>query len=334
MKVNSKRGIITSSCKACGHQFQLDMRHKLTTFIVKNPPEQKIDVHGESLTKKKDKKSARREQEEQKEANGNGSPDGNKRIEEENNDDDWGDDDEWSADVSEEAVNKRMKELSSGIKGLAMDNDLEKTESERVDIFHDYVKGKIDDGTLDKSAKEVLSEAERLEITNKAPIVLCELLFNESMVSQIKKHKRIFLRFTAENQKAQKYLLGGFEKTVEVHKAALLNKVAGILKIFYDEDILEEEVILEWAKKVSKKYVSKELSEQIHKKADPFIKWLKEAEEESSDEEDVELTFDERAKISELKEQKDEDAQPENNASPEKKEEKAEEEDDLDIDDI
>ena len=54
--------------------------------------------------------------------------------------------------------------------------------------------------------------------------------------------------------------------------------------------------------KVSKKYVSKELSEQIHKKADPFIKWLKEAEEETSDEEEdgVELEFDDRAKISSL----------------------------------
>lgn len=53
---------------------------------------------------------------------------------------------------------------------------------------------------------------------------------------------------------------------------------------------------------MSKKYVSKELSEQIHKKADPFIKWLKEAEEETSeeDEDEVELEFDDRAKISTL----------------------------------
>ncbi len=284
------------------------------------------------MTKRKDKKSVRKEENKQEDANGNGSPEAKAATVEEE-DDDWGDDDDWSADVSEEAVNKRMKELSSGIKGLAMDNDLEKTESERVDIFHDFVKGKIDDGSLDKSAKEVLSEAERLEITNKAPIVLCELLFTEAMVAQIKKHKRIFARFTSDNQKAQKYLLGGFEKTVEVHKTALLNKVAVILKTFYDEDILEEEVILEWAKKVSKKYVSKELSEQIHKKAEPFVTWLKEAEEESSDdeEEDVELTFDEKAKISALKEKKDEEEK-----IPEKKTaaKKEDEEEDLDIDDI
>ena len=74
--------------------------------------------------------------------------------------------------------------------------------------------------------------------------------------------------------------------------------------MFYDEDILDEKVLLEWAKKVSKKYVSKELSEQIHKKAEPFITWLKDAEEESEEDsdEDVELEFDERAKISTIKE--------------------------------
>lgn len=39
--------------------------------------------------------------------------------------------------------------------------------------------------------------------------------------------------------------------------------------------------------------MSKELSQEIHTKADPFIKWLKEAEEESSEEEesDVEVCF-------------------------------------------
>jgi len=50
--------------------------------------------------------------------------------------------------------------------------------------------------------------------------------------------------------------------------------------MFYDADILEEKVLLEWAGKVSKKYVSRDLSQEIHTKAEPFIKWLKEAEEE------------------------------------------------------
>lgn len=61
----------------------------------------------------------------------------------------------------------------------------------------------------------------------------------------------------------------------------------------YDNDVLDENVVLDWASKVSKKFVSRELNQEIHKAADPFVKWLKEAEEEEdsgeSDEDDVEV---------------------------------------------
>jgi translation initiation factor 5 len=37
--VSQKKQTIGQQCAACGHVAQIDMRHKLTTFIVKNPPE-------------------------------------------------------------------------------------------------------------------------------------------------------------------------------------------------------------------------------------------------------------------------------------------------------
>lgn len=43
---------------------------------------------------------------------------------------------------------------------------------------------------------------------------------------------------------------------------------------------------MEWESKVSKKNVSKDLSQEIHDKAAPFITWLKEAEEEESESEE------------------------------------------------
>jgi len=52
------------------------------------------------------------------------------------------------------------------------------------------------------------------------------------------------------------------------------------------------------------------LSQEIHTKAEPFIKWLKEAEEEDDTdsveedaEDDLEIEYDDRAKASPLKEQ-------------------------------
>ncbi len=40
---------------------------------------------------------------------------------------------------------------------------------------------------------------------------------------------------------------------------------------------------------VSKKHVKKEVSKQIHEKSAPFITWLRDAEEETSEEEDDEV---------------------------------------------
>jgi len=331
-----KKNMIGASCKACGHIFTLDMRHKLTTFIVKNPPEKEIEAQGESVTKKKDRKDK------------NGKKEGSDEdIDQTNGDDDWGEEDEvdWGEDTSEDAVRKRMEALSGGLGGLVIDNDLDKPEVERINIFHQFVKKKIQAGSLTGTVqKEILGEAERLEVKNKAPIVLCELLFDEKMLKekQVNKHKTLFLRFTHENQKAQKYLMGGLEKTIETREAALLPRVPHILKEFFEADILEEEVILEWAKKVSKKYVSKDMAQKIHEKAAPFITWLKEAEEESdeSSEEDIELEFDERAKISKLKETS---AEPEKDVGKSAADSAAkngaaaaeeDDEDDIDIDDI
>jgi len=321
-----KKNLIGASCKACGHQYVLDMRHKLTTFIVKNPPEKEIDSQGSSLTEKKDRKKEKE--------NKNGKKDSDDNENGDDYDDDEGD---WGEDVSDEAVTKRMKELSGGLGGLVIDNDLEKPEEERINIFYKFVvikKNAIPINT-GAGAKEVLAEADRLEVRDKAPIVLCELLFNAMMIKerQIEKYANLLLRFTHENQKAQKYLIGGVEKTIKVHEATLMNKVPHIFKIFYEEDILEEEVLFEWAKKISKKYVSKEIAQKIHDKAAPFIKWLKEAEEESDSEDSdgVEVDFDNRAHISKIKETS---AEPPEAPAPKADEKAEDDEDDVDIDNI
>merc|ERR1712088_947274 len=203
----------------------------------------------------------KKEKEEKKKGgNKNGGSDEN------NEDDDWGDDADdgvWISDTSAEAIAKRAQEqLTSGISGLVIDSDMEKTEEERINIFFKYVQ--VKKGMINSAvAKEILAEAERLEIKNKAPVVLCELLFNDKMFKekQINKYAKLLLRFTHENPKGQKYLIGGIEKTVESFEATLLPKVPHIFKE------------------------------------------LQEAEEETSESDGgVEIEYDERAKISKLKE--------------------------------
>ncbi len=40
--IKIKKDFILLKCKACGHISDVDMRHKLNTFILKNPPENKM----------------------------------------------------------------------------------------------------------------------------------------------------------------------------------------------------------------------------------------------------------------------------------------------------
>uniref|UniRef100_A0A3P8Y9Q8 Eukaryotic translation initiation factor 5 n=1 Tax=Esox lucius TaxID=8010 RepID=A0A3P8Y9Q8_ESOLU len=263
LHINPKKQTIGNSCKACGYRGMLDTRHKLCTFILKNPPENEPG----SVKEKKDKRNRKKDKE-----NGSGSGEAGNHNDIDapvavDGDDD--DDEDWAEETTEEAQRRRMEEISDHAKNLTLSEDLEKTLEERVNIFYNFVK------------------------------------------------------FCVNNKKAQKYLLGGFECLIKLHQAQLLPRVPVVLKDLYDADLLEEDVILAWADKVSKKYVSKELAKEIHAKAAPFIKWLKEAEEESEgseEDENVEVVYD-----SSVRELKVETVKPDK---------PSEEEDDFDIDAI
>ena len=113
-----------------------------------------------------------------------------------------------------------------------MDDDMEKSETDRINILHNFMNGKLAAGKTPDIADEkaIIGEAERLEILNKGPMLLCEialveLLPDDKVIAQIKKYKRLFLRITHQTQKAQKNLMVGIEKTNETKKDDLLPKV-------------------------------------------------------------------------------------------------------------
>jgi translation initiation factor 5 len=85
----------------------------------------------------------------------------------------------------------------------------------------------------------------------------------------------------AENQKAERNLLGGLERFIGLTHPDLVAQVPKILLAFYNGDVLSEEALLKWgSKKSSSRYVDKETSRKVRKAAQPFLKWLEEAEEE------------------------------------------------------
>lgn len=326
--VSAKKGTIQQHCIACGHTGNVDMRHKLTTFILKNPPDQDMQQMT-TPSKRKGKKD--------KEGNERHSPEVNAQQQMaaqrasggviEAPPEHEGDDDDWGEEISDEAIKQRMEELSGAAKGLALTDDLEKTDKDRMDIIYNLIKSKRDSGELAKSLRDVMAEAERLEMKDKVPLVLVELLLTDKVLAQVKEHKSIFSSFCVDNTKAQKYLMGGLEMLMgREYAVTLMPKVPHVLKAFYDLDILDEEVILDWAQKVSKKYVSKDVAQQLRDKAKPFIDWLEQAEEEDDDEEedeeDEEVVYSTTEKVGE---------QP---IEPEKPAQNGNDDDDFDIDAI
>lgn len=311
LSVQVNKGRITQSCKACGYHTMVDPRHKLTTFIIKNPPNGM-----DESSAKKDKKARRAEKlkgkgkkddEPPKPARQN-SPTYNDQngeeeivppppLREENGDEDW------SADTSEAAVKARSENLSEHISALALTNDAEMTSSQRLDKFFKFVDEMKKSGgvtAISASLSKIKAEAERLEVIDKAPGILAEVLYTKNLLAEVKEYRLIMLHFTVSNRKAQRYLLIGFEKLVETYQDQLLPKAALIIKSFYDNDILEEEAILEWADKASKKHVDENVARQIHERVAPVINWLRTAEEESDEEEEeeddeVEVVYTEKA---------------------------------------
>lgn len=329
--VQPKKEKITSICTACGHQGMIDMRHRLSTYILKNPPTDD-SATPQKLKKVKDNQEKAGEEKSTDESGFEGwSDDVPKANDNEKDDADL----DWSEDTSEEAIRKREAELGDGIKGLTFNNDLEKGVEERFNIFFQFVKKKIDDNAL--VDKDILVEAERLDVKDRGGLALAELLFDANILEQIPKHRILFLRFLHNNQKSQKQFMGAIEMIVAQFSTQLLGKVAHILKALYESDYVEEEVMIEWAGKVSKKYVKKDMAEKIHAKAKPFIDWLKTADEESDDDEEddeVDVVYTYRTE-----EQVEKEAVKEAEAAKEKMTNgKAasdeEDEDDLDIDDI
>lgn len=132
----SKTQMISLRCAACGYISDVDMRDKLTTFILKNPPEQKKGgkdkktlrraekeriKQGEALDEeqKKSKKDPKKKKnndvnskvsKKKSSDEDDQSPRGSQEAHDEEADDDDDDGVEWQTDTSVEAAQKRIKE--------------------------------------------------------------------------------------------------------------------------------------------------------------------------------------------------------------------------------
>ncbi|KAM9887632.1 hypothetical protein OXX80_003268 [Metschnikowia pulcherrima] len=282
------KGNLQKDCKACGRITDVDPRHKLSSYILKNPPpstgkkaatatanvvgggktisEIAQDAEGGEVKKEGDDDDDVLT----KKINAEAAALSSQTVEVA--------DDDWAVDMSKEAIEARARELE----GLSLNDSQTK-----VSEFGEWVLQQAPD-SKDKLPSDIeiykkIVELELLE-TPETLLVLAQVLFDETIVEQLEVHQGLLAKLINEREDYEKAFLGGLERFLGLEKPDLIAAVPKILHKLYDSEIVSEEAIIEWGSKVSKKYVPKDVSKKVRKAAKPFVKWLKEADEESDEE--------------------------------------------------
>ncbi|GJN94582.1 hypothetical protein Rhopal_007665-T1 [Rhodotorula paludigena] len=282
----TKKDFIEADCKACGHRGDIDLKHKLTTFILKNPPKkaskgkkgaagadsiagQPAQVDDEDdqdeLSRKINEGAAALMSEEQ----------AAKLIAEREQEG-------FEEDTSADAVAARMAALGvAGGSSLLADDDDEDTEGP-----YGAFGGWVAENRGQVSAAAIYQEAESRGIAtkHKTLVALIPVLFTDKVVEELPTYLPLLAKLTT-SEKHVKSLLGGFEILLGEEQPECIAQTPKVLMMLYQADILDdEEMIAHWASHVSKKYVPKDVSKQVRKAAEPFVEWLKSADsEEESD---------------------------------------------------
>lgn len=315
--VHIKDGRILLDCKACGQRSDVDLRLKLSSFILKNQPKKGKKDKSTKKAERRAKKEAGAADGDEDSRNGGSPGDSNSDNAEENGDVELGagsDDEltrrinaeasninevedakevEWSVDVSEEAVKARAKELPDDLKRALVvgddDEDGVNGEGSTYDQFGKWIldaaaeKGgvsNLDDVDIYLKAKELSIETKHKTLT-----VLAQTIFDNNIVKQIDARSGM-LKKMITSERHEKAFLGGTERFVGKEKPNLIPQVSAILMKYYLNDLISEEVLTGWGSKASKKYVDLPTSKTVRKSAEKFMEWLANAEsDESSDDE-------------------------------------------------
>ena len=197
------------------------------------------------------------------------------------------DEDEWSTDVSEEAV---MARRQSNLVGMLGNMAASTNESNTRAQLHQTLKS---DQPAASKVAEIISIQKKLNMGEELRTqILFDYFFNNKtpFLEQIKNSKPIFELCDSVNvAKTQKVLLGLLCQ-LAVSKQ-LISSFKDMLFAFYDNELLSEDVILNWYEvKVSSMLTTLNIGdlENLRKEAFPFIEWLNAASEEDEEGDDGE----------------------------------------------
>lgn len=336
----TKSQTITMKCAACGFLSDVDMRDKLTTFILKNPPEPKKGgkkdklrraekermKEGEAADKAKKELLKKKKDESKvvKKKSGSDEELSSQGDEEEVVEAEDDDGVEWQTDTSAEAAKRRIEEqLTAATSEMVMIDEeavnptspttkaskenkpklLRKSSSKKAEVVAPEetveVLPKLEElnpyNIIVNEFKECLQKgftaaqlANYMQMKEEAKDELMNAYFEALFggfvkgISKEVKEKKLYLAKVCTDESSQLLLLRTLETFCAPCAPDVGKEIAFILKVLYDEDILEEEQILEWYDNddgINPK------SGQVRKLAQPLVDWLRDAEPDEEEDE-------------------------------------------------
>lgn len=283
-----KNGLIMHMCAACGAKEMVDMSHKLTNYIIAHKPKKKASTKEDKNAK--EGKKGKKEKKEKKEKSG--SDEEKKKKDKKKKE-------------SKKDKKKKDKKESSSSNHLedAVFVKKEKSFSDSDEESVDSEAGVDDAGALIAAVEG--TQAFLKENPKAKHAEVAEVVVNQQMSSALKTHDRlqIFLRavitpsFYKEKQiEANAPIIREITKGNPVMERHLIGAIESMwsdnpknftvmLKQLYDEDALDEEVILEWAFDGRSEYTSvdEDARATLRAEAEPVVNWLQEESDSDSD---------------------------------------------------
>lgn len=303
IKMKVKKGDIEVDCHACGHNGNLKTSNKLAGYIVKKHKEDKKKKkeakEGKTKKDKKDKKGKKKEKKEKEEEAAEAEKEKKEKKKKSKDEDEA--EVEWFTDTSKAAMEERKKLEFASMAGGDLATEKAK-QIERIMADGEGGERKMTDPIVmlklfiveNKDPDLICSELRRLQMARgldepqKLKLLLEAVIdfTNPATVpAQYTKNAKLLKKFTKGRQNSLVFL-GCIEEQVGMLHPELLKRVALILQALYEADVLEEEHLVAWheAPAESSWLTNKKVATQVRKNATELIKWLQEADEESSEE--------------------------------------------------
>lgn len=298
-----KDGLIYQKCLACGSKEVVDMNHKLTAYILaqhkKNKASQKAS--GEKKKDKKDKKDKKEKKEKSlDDVNENGECEKKDKKDEDSAEKKKTKKKHSSTKLSEDGVGENVFGITDKNELDEDDEELSdsKAADEGMERFNIWMTS-FNTEDQNPSSSQIIDELRNIQtMASLKPsdriIIYLGATFNENVLKEklIEKNNEI-LKALAASSIQQRHLISGFEWFCGTKYSSLMKYFPVLLKELLDEEIIEEDVFLEWYADLARNEFSAsdsmitiEILEQLKAFAAPFIKWLQEAEEEDEEEEE------------------------------------------------